>query len=230
MLQRFLSLETRRKRALSKSMPGALHNYLSTPLAPKKAQCNELSIVALDLETTGLDPKKDKILSYGLVEIQHMTIKLETSRHQLIKIDEEIPEESAVIHQITDDQAATGIDIKTALHEILEQLAGKVMLVHYAMIEQNFLSNICEKLYGAPFLIPTIDTLALAQRLFERRNHTIQAGDLRLFNLRPRYNLPNYKAHNALSDALATAELFLAMAAEMVPRPNQCQLGRFLTR
>jgi DNA polymerase III subunit epsilon len=230
MFQRFLSLESRRKHALSKSMPGALHDYLSTPLTGKKTQCEDLVIVALDLETTGLDPRKDKILSYGLVEIHHMTIKLGTSRHQLVSIDGQIPEESAVIHQITDDQAATGIRLEEALPDLLAHLAGKVMLVHYASIEQNFIDAACRKLYGAPFLIRTIDTLVLAQRLFERRNHTIQPGDLRLFNLRPRYNLPNYKAHNALSDALATAELFLAMAAEMVPRPRQCQLDRFLTR
>ncbi|MET0090343.1 MAG: exonuclease domain-containing protein [Candidatus Thiodiazotropha sp.] len=230
MLQRFLSLETLRKRALSKSMPGALYDYLSTPLTAKDTQCEDLVIVALDLETTGLDPRKDKILSYGLVEIRHMSVKLESSRHQLISIEGQIPEESAVIHQITDDQAATGIPLEEAMPELLSRLAGKVMLVHYASIEQNFIDAACRKLYGAPFMIRTIDTLVLAQRLFERRNHTIQPGDLRLFNLRPRYNLPNYKAHNALSDALATAELFLAMAAEMVPQPKQCQLSRFLTR
>ena len=230
MLQRFLSLESQRKRALAKTGSGVLHDYLSTPLTSKKTACENLVIVSLDLETTGLDPRRDKIISYGLVEIRHMTIKLESSRHQLISIDEGIPEESAVIHQITDDEAATGIPIEAALPEVLARLAGKVMLVHYAFIEQSFLNAACLKFYGAPFVIPTIDTLVLAQRLFERRNHTIQAGDLRLFNLRPRFNLPNYKAHNALSDALATAELFLAMAAEMVPKPAQCQLNRFLTR
>jgi DNA polymerase III subunit epsilon len=230
MLQRFLSLESLRKRALRKVGPGTLHDYLSTPLTPKQTTCENLVIVALDLETTGLDPKRDQIISYGLVEIHHMTIKLETSRHQLISIDEDIPEESAVIHQITDDQAATGIPIEAAMPKLLERLAGRVMLVHYSRIEQNFINAACLKYFGAPFVIPIIDTLVLAQRLFERRNHTIQTGDLRLFNLRPRFNLPNYKAHNALSDALATAELFLAMAAEMVPKPSQCQLSRFLTR
>jgi DNA polymerase-3 subunit epsilon len=230
MLSRFLSLDALRRRALAKAEPGILHDYLATPLISKTTQCEDLSIVALDLETTGLDPKKDKILSFGLVEVQHMAIKLETARHQLINIDEEIPEESAVIHQITDDQAATGVSIHDALRELLQRLAGKVMLVHYCAIEQNFISAACQKLFGAPFVIPIIDTLVLAQRLFERRNHTIQTGDLRLFNLRPRYNLPNYKAHNALSDAVATAELFLAMASDMVPHPDQCQLKRFLTR
>ncbi|MES9830362.1 MAG: exonuclease domain-containing protein [Candidatus Thiodiazotropha sp.] len=215
---------------MAKAEPGILHDYLSTPLTSKTTQCEQLSIVSLDLETTGLDPNKDKILSFGLVEMRHMTIKLETARHQLITIDEEIPEESAVIHQITDDQAATGVSIQDALRELLQHMAGKVMLVHYSAIEQKFISAACEKLFGAPFVIPIIDTLVLAQRIFEHRNHTIQPGDLRLFNLRPRYNLPNYKAHNALSDAVATAELFLAMASEMVPQPSQCQLKRFLTR
>ena len=230
MLTKFLSLDSLRKRALSQAEPGILHDYLSTPLTSNKTQCEELSIVSLDLETTGLDPKKDKILSFGLVEMHHMTIKLETARHQLITVDEDIPEESAVIHQITDDQAATGVSIQEALQELLQRMAGKVMLVHYSAIEQNFINAACQKLFGAPFVIPIIDTLVLGQRIFERRNHTIQPGDLRLFNLRPRYNLPNYKAHNALSDAVATAELFLAMASEMVPKPSQCQLKRFLTR
>jgi DNA polymerase-3 subunit epsilon len=230
MLTRFLSLDTLRKRALAQAKPGVLHDYLSTPLTSKKTHCEQLTIVSLDLETTGLDPNKDKILSFGLVELRHMTIKLKTARHQLISIDEEIPEESAVIHQITDDQAATGVSIHEALQELLQRLAGKVMLVHYSAIEQRFINAACQRLFGAPFVIPIIDTLVLAQRIFERRNHTIQTGDLRLFNLRPRYNLPNYKAHNALSDAVATAELFLAMASEMVPQPSHCQLKRFLTR
>ena len=230
MLQWFFSKESQRKRALKKVDTGALYDYLSIPLPTNQTQCEDLVIVSLDLETTGLDPKKDKILSYGLVEIKHMTVRLDTSRHQLISIDDEIPESSAVIHQITDDQAATGIPLEEALPVLLSHLAGKVMLVHYSAIEQNFIDAACRDIYGAPFVIPIIDTLVLARRLYERRNHTIQPGNLRLFNLRPQYNLPNYKAHNALSDAVATAELFLAMAAEMFPNPSQCHLDRFITR
>ena len=50
------------------------------------------------------------------------------------------------------------------------------------------------------------------------RNHSVQTGDLRLFNLRLLFDLPMYKAHNALYDALATAELFLAIRQELQPR------------
>jgi DNA polymerase-3 subunit epsilon len=158
-----------------------------------------------------------------------MAIRLESARHGVIRVREEIPEASAVIHQITDDVAAAGRPLEQVLPEILEQLAGRVMLVHYARIEQGFLDAACRELYGSPFVVRTIDTLVLARRLFEIRNHTIQANNLRLFNLRPQYNLPQYKAHNALSDAVATGELFLAMAAEMYPGQQSCLLERFLT-
>jgi len=51
---------------------------------------------------------------------------------------------------------------------LLERLAGKVMLVHNARIEQGFINKICQTLYGCDFVIPTIDTQALAtsSRLF----------------------------------------------------------------
>jgi DNA polymerase-3 subunit epsilon len=188
-----------------------------------------VDIVALDLETTGLDPQRDSILSYGLVRLRDMAIRLETARHEVIQVREDIPETAAVIHQITDDVAAAGRPLEQVLPDILAQLAGRVMLVHYAKIEQGFLDAAFRRLYGAPFVIHTIDTLVLARRLFEIRNPTIQANNLRLFNLRPQYNLPQYKAHNALSDALATGELFLALAAEMYPGQADCPLQRFLT-
>jgi len=41
-----------------------------------------------------------------------------------------------------------------------------------------------------------------------------------LFNLRRTYNMPAYKAHNALMDAIATAELFLAMVSKIASNKN----------
>ena len=229
MFTRFLSKEQQRKRALAKVAPGALADYLATPFPSKKLDCREIEIVAIDLETTGLDPAKDDILSIGMVNIDHWGVKLSTSWHRIVQVDRAIPGESAVIHQITDDQSAAGSPIEDLLPEVLKRMAGKPMLVHYSPIEQNFLSAVCRKLYGAPFVVPIIDTLEIAQRVFERRNHLIQPGDLRLFNLRPRYNLPQYKAHNALSDALATAEMFLAMADNLYAEQT-CPLGEFLSK
>jgi DNA polymerase-3 subunit epsilon len=229
MLAKLLGKEYQRKRALSKVQPGPLAEFLATPPPDGKSDCRDIEIVAIDLETTGLDPRKDDILSIGMVVIDGWSVKLATAWHRIVKVDQAIPGESAVIHQITDDQSAAGAPIETLLPELLARLAGRPMLVHYSPIEQNFLDAACRKYYGAPFVTPIIDTLEIGQRVFERRNHLIQPGDLRLFNLRPRYNLPQYKAHNALSDALATAELFLAMADNLYPG-KPCPLREFLSK
>lgn len=226
---RLLGKEYRRKQALARALPGPLADYLATGFPNRKSDCRDIEIVSIDLETTGLDPKKDAILSIGLVNIDRWGIKLNTAWHRIVQIDTAIPGETAVIHHITDDQAAAGSPLSELLPEVLMRIAGRPMLAHYSPIEQNFIDVACRKLYGAPFVAPIIDTLEIGQRVFERRNHLIQPGDLRLFNLRPRYNLPQYKAHNALSDALATAELFLAMADNLYPG-KACPLGEFLSK
>ncbi len=53
-----------------------MHDYLSTPFGDNSRDWRETEIVALDLETTGLNPKKDSILSFGLVELKHNSIHL----------------------------------------------------------------------------------------------------------------------------------------------------------
>ena len=228
MLKQLLSKELLRKRALAKAAHPVMQEYLGTPLQHKDTLGNAISLVSLDLETTGLDPQKDSLLSFGLVEVSHHSIQLKTAWHEIVCIEHEIPESSAVIHHITDDQAAEGTPLETLLPRLLQRLAGKVMLVHYANIEQNFLDAACRELYGSPFIIQTIDTPQLAQRLLSMRNHSTQPGDLRLFNLRPIFGLPMYKAHNALYDALATAELFLAISRELHPK-GDFRLKNFLS-
>lgn len=220
MFKQLISKELQRKRALARASRPVMRNYLNVPLQHKNTPGDALELVSLDLETTGLDPKKDSLLSFGLIQIKHQSIQLNTAWHEIVSIEQDIPEASAIIHHITDDQAAEGKPLEILLPELLQRLAGKVMLAHYANIEQKFLDAACRKLYGSPFIINTIDTLQLGQRLLSLRNHAITTGDLRLFNLRPLFGLPMYKAHNALYDALATAELFLAMSQELHPRGN----------
>jgi len=212
--------ESRRRKACKTLPESALKRYLSHPFPDKNLACRDACIVALDFETTGLDPDHDHILSIGLVEIDKLSVKLDTAWQQLIQTSRPIPGPSAVIHGITDDLATKGVALKSILPELLGRLAGKVLLVHHAATEQGFLDSICRNLYGSNFIAPVIDTEALARRRFEKRHVVFKPADLRLFNLRRRYGLPAYQAHNALSDAVATAELFLAIVADIQPSMN----------
>lgn len=218
MFNLFQSKDKLRRQAWKKASHPVMLKFLSRPFPSSKAPWDKIEIISLDFETTGLLPQQHQILSYGKVHIRHGIIRLATAHHELVQAESLIPESSAVIHHITDDTVKDARPLEQILPELLDVLGGKVMLVHYNKIEQGFLNAACLKLYGSPFIIPTIDTLVLSQRVLQKRNHAIEPSQLRLFNLRDNFHLPNYKAHNALNDALTTAELFLALEGEVTPK------------
>jgi len=214
MFASFLSLNFRRKRLLKKLPLGTMHDFYTVPFPQRGDDCRKLEFVALDLETTGIDAQRDEILSIGLVGLHGPQIDLQSAQHRLIRPPIAIPEQSAVIHHITDDKAATGEALSEVLTELMPLLAGKVLIAHHARFEMLFLGRACERCFGSPFLMPVIDTQEVARRSLERRNVSYKAKDLRLAELRKHYGLPRYRLHNALSDALAAAELFLAQLAQ----------------
>lgn len=233
MFSALFGLEARRRRALVRleaaaDSPGvdALRDYLATPLPRRRTACADASLVALDFETTGLDAQRDRILSIGWVGIDGLSIRLGSAHHHLVNDAGPIPERSAVIHGITDDHAAAGQPLHQLLPILLRELAGRAIVVHHAAVERQFLQAACERLYGAPFVGRFIDTEVVARRRMERRQQPIGASDLRLFNLRRAWQLPRYPAHNALSDALATAELFLLLAVHADPA-GRASIGDF---
>jgi DNA polymerase-3 subunit epsilon len=206
-------LDWRRRWRLKRTDESALHDYLSEPFPRRSADYRRVEYLAVDLETTGLEASKDQILSIGWVVVRGNRIDLSSARHRLLRCQGEIPETSAIIHQITDDQAATGIELEHALPELLHALKGRVLLAHHAKIERGFLSAACQSLFGGHLLVRIVDTQVLARRTFERRSTPFKPSDLRLHALCERYNLPRHGAHNAFYDALAAAELFLAQTA-----------------
>lgn len=207
-------LNLQRKRLLKRLPPGPLYDYYCHPFPSASQDCRNTEFVALDLETTGLNPDEDVILSIGFINAHGQQIILSSAEHHLLCPNRAIPEQSAVIHYITDDQAANGARLEEILPHLLHQLAGKVMIAHYAAVELNFLDRACQRLYGAGFIIPVVDTQRIAKRSLERRNQAIRGSDLRLAECRRRHGLPHYRMHNALSDALAAAELFLVQMAQ----------------
>ena len=209
-----------RRKLLKKTNSTVMQEFLSNPFPNKKELITNIDIVSIDFETTGLDIVKDKVISIGTVNIGHLGINLTLSSHQLISTNKKLPESSVVIHQITDTQLNDAMSIEVALPALLKKLSGKVLLAHNAKLELGFINKMCQELYGSSFVIPVIDTQYLAKRSLERQNKIFKSNELRLFNLRKSYNMPAYKAHNALMDAIATAELFLAMVSKIASNKN----------
>ena len=215
MLQNILGLDARRQRMLGKAPYGPLREFLSVPFPDRDLKIDKTPILAVDFETTGLDPAKDQILSVGFISMEQNEIMLSSAYHQIIRAHGDLKEDNVVIHQITDSAKEQGALLEKVVADLLAALAGKVMLVHFAHIEKNFLERACKQLYGMAPVFPIIDTLAIAKKRLDKKGLPYLPGELRLSSLRNAHNLPLHYPHNALNDALATAELLMAEVESM---------------
>jgi len=214
-LQSLLPWELRRRRLVRAVPAGPLRSFYAVPFASPRADWRSLEYVALDLETTGTDPRSEEIVSVGWVVLRGPSIDLSTATRRLVRTSKAMPERSAVIHAITDDEAGGGDSPCKVLEELLGVLRGRALVAHYAPTERGFIDAACRRCFGGGLLIPTVDTLQLAHRSCVRQGREPVRGDLRLAALRERYNLPPYASHDALVDAIAAAELFLAQMEEL---------------
>lgn len=215
LLRWLIGYEIERKRDLLRAPKGALKDFLSVPFPNVNTLISQTKILAVDFETTGLDAVQDRLLSVGFVELNQQQIVLDSCYHQIINTRQKLDADNVVIHQITDQQQQTGQSLRTVVEALLAALAGKVMLVHFARIEREFLQQACLELYGVAPSFPMIDTLAIAKRRLDKKDVAYDPSELRLGALRAKKGLPQYFAHNALNDAIATAELFLAQTSHL---------------
>lgn len=197
-----------------------IRRYYQTPVASGDTPLSEVEFVALDFETTGLNPQKDEIISIGLVPFTLSRIRCRESAHWIINPNRPLNEESVVIHGITDSEVENAPDLLNILGQVLNALAGKIVVVHYQHIERSFMNQALLSRLDEGIHFPLIDTMAIESAIQQRdcggwlnRLRGIRPGSVRLAKARQRYGLPVYQPHHALTDALATAELLQAQIA-----------------
>lgn len=186
---------------------------------------NRVGFLALDLETTGMDPETGAIVSIGCIPHTHERISCGGAWSRIIRPDTAPGDPKANIHGITHSSMQGAPTFSQILEHLLKVMAGKVILAHYSHMEREFLARAVQDLIGDPFEFPVIDTMELESRkhpvyrpnFIQRWMGDRDSPSLRLSHTRERYGLPRYTPHHALTDAMATAELFLAQLQDRYP-------------
>ena len=179
----------------------------------KKDLRNQGVLLVIDMEMTGLNPEEDTIVSAGSVMIQQGRIRLSTAEHHYFQATSLMGAdvgESAHIHMITDAQReAQGESLSDWLLQLSSRLKADAWVFHHASIDMSFLKTYSLRMGIALPKVQIIDTLIIEK---EKRSDDIldSHAQLNLNACRARYGLPTYRQHHAFSDALATAELYLA--------------------
>ena len=192
--------------------------YLGQPQSLKRLRIpthtplERLPMVAIDCETTGLDPRRDRIVSIAAVKIAAGLGVVEPPTLDLL-IDPRmpIPARAVAIHGIDNAQVANAPTIAEAYDEILAALAGCVVVGHYvgfdlAMLASEARRNGCD--WREP---PCFDTFQLMGGL------GLAADNGDLVDMLTRLGIePKGMRHSAAGDARMAADLFVALARKLI--------------
>ncbi len=209
-------------------LPKHIEPLITLPKVDYDTLAKECDYLVLDLETTGLDHTQDRILSIGWVNIDNNQVDLSSAAHLFVNSDSQIKPETAVINHITPQMLEQGVSMHDAINAFLEAAHNRVIVAHATIIERNFINAYLAKTYHLiePPLL-WLDTLCIEKNLCKALHQ--QDIDVTLAETRKRYQLPEYNGHNALIDAVSTAELLLAQqnrAQNRLRKNHQLTLAR----
>ena len=181
--------------------------------------------VALDSETTGLDPVSDRIITIGAVAVVNGDIRLGDSFSALLKVTHNTS--AVTVHGVTRDQSAGGVEEPLAVERFLEYLRDGVIVGHHIGHDIAVLDAACERHWGMRLLNRSLDTMDLTLHL-ERdgafdghppvRRYTLDA-------LCEKFGVVPHDRHTAVGDAFITAQVFLRLV-RLASKFNRGTLAR----
>jgi DNA polymerase-3 subunit epsilon len=181
--------------------------------------------VVLDSETTGLNPRVDRLITIGAVAVENAEIVLEDSFDALIKIDRNT--EAVTVHGVTRDQSLRGVDEQVAIERFLDYLRDGVIVGHHIGHDISTLDAALERHWGIRLANRSLDTMDLTLHL-ERDGAFAGRPPIRQFTLDglcAMFGVIPHDRHTASGDAFITAQVFLRLE-RLATRFGRGTLGR----
>ncbi len=166
------------------------------------------SYISIDLETTGLEPKHDKIIEIGALRIERGVVQetFSTFVNPGCRLEERITE----LTGIRDEELTDAPYIEAVLPELFEFMGDLPILGHSILFDFSFLKKAAVN-QGLTFEKQAIDTLKIA------RKYLTELESRSLDYLCNYYQIP-HQAHRALEDARATHFLYGKLAENFLDK------------
>ncbi|TRW50288.1 3'-5' exonuclease [Aliidiomarina halalkaliphila] len=165
--------------------------------------------MALDIETNGLNPEQDAMLSIAWVPIYPPQIALDQSAYYVVNSDTGL-NQSAVVHRLSQQDIADGQPLRDVLNAFMTAAEGHCLVAHHVAFDWTVLQKSLRSVGETWRPCGLYCTLQAEKKRLQRRQQAIAQGELTLAQSRSRYGLETFTGHHALHDAIACAELFLA--------------------
>ena len=172
--------------------------------------------VALDCETTGLDPRRDEIVSIGAVRIVGERILTSQRLELLLRPHKGVSADSVRIHRLRECDLAGGLSSDAAMRQLMHFIGSRPLVGYYLEFDVAMLNRALWPMLGMGLPQPRIEVSALYHDYkFRQLPPWQQQGgasiDLRFDTLMRDLGLPRREAHDALNDAVMAALAFIKL-------------------
>lgn len=168
------------------------------------------SYVCIDLETTGLNPKLDKIIEIGALKV--VEGKVTDTFHTYVNPGRKLEERITVLTGICQDKLDQAPDMKEIFPRLVVFLEDLPLLGHRVLFDYSFLKKTAVDLKYS-FEKQGLDTLRMARCFLPQLEH-------RTLSYLCAYYGINHAAHRALEDASATADLYQLLCRDYYDRDS----------
>ena len=167
-------------------------------------------VVVFDTETTGLNTKKDAILSIGAVKIKGNRILTSQSFEIFLKPSKEISPESIKIHHIRPCDLEQALEPLAGVQKFLEFIGNRPLVGYYLEFDMAMINRLIMPWLGIRLPNKQIEVSGI---YFDKKIALIPQGniDLRFDTILHDLNIPRMGQHNALNDAIMTAMIYIKL-------------------
>lgn len=167
--------------------------------------------VSIDCETTGLNPRKDDIVTIAAIKIRGARILTSESFEATLRPEARMRPDAIKIHRLREADVANGRAMRHVIPDFLRFIGGRPLVGYYLDFDVAMLNRHVRRFLGVELPNQRIETSAL---YYERKYGDAPPGtqvDLRFASLLNDLKLPVLDQHDAYSDALMTAMAYVAL-------------------
>lgn len=170
------------------------------------ARLQEDRFVVVDVESTGLDLRRDRLIAIGAVAVEGARIRLADSFEVVLRQQAESARANILVHGIGGQAQRAGVDPPEALADFLDYVGRSPLVAFHVPFDETMIRRAMREHAGMAFKRTWVDLADVLPALLPglaRRHRALDewAGH---------FGIINHARHNALADALVTAQLFVA--------------------
>ena len=190
---------------LDPELAGRLETWRQLPDHNLSDDFDAARYVVVDVETTGLDLVRDRLIAIGACAVENGRVVMADSFEIVLRQDKISTKDNILIHGIGGEAQREGVDPAESLVNFLDFLGKSPLVAFHVTFDQTMIKKAVKEYLGFEFKHPWLDLAYVMPGLLPEYARRYRALD----DWSGHFRISNFARHSALADALATAQLLL---------------------